>query len=122
MSVIALPGLWNTGGAKGLGYLVTFALFRDISLANTLHAGDQAWVFNHVRHKFRWVAANGVKLEVRRCNEVGKRVVRCYAHTVAVLLELVAERDEGLYIAAASNHLDHNVQGQRPFLFWSVVG
>jgi hypothetical protein len=85
------------------------ALLLDVTGAQALHAGDEARVLHHVRHQLDGVAADGVELEPGVAHELVKDVVRRQPHPVPVLLELVAERDEGLHIAAAADDLDDDV-------------
>lgn len=90
------------------------ALLLDIACAQALYARDQTRVLDHIGHQFGRVAADRVELEAGLAYEVSEGIVRRKAYAVAVALELGAEGDEGLDVAAATDDLDDNIQADAP--------
>lgn len=85
-------------------------LALDVAAPETLQARDQARVADHVGHQLGGVAADGEELEAGVADKLVKDIVRCEAHSVAVFLEFVAERDKGLDVASTADDLDDDVE------------
>lgn len=96
-------------------------LLLDVTGAQALHARDEPRVLHHVRHQVRGIAADGEELQPRRAHKVTEDAMRSDSHPVAVAEELAAEGDKGLDIAAASNHLDDDVEADGSPILLSVV-
>lgn len=102
----------RTGVRLDAGFPAAFQHLRDdctlplnFTSTETLQVWNQAWVLDDEGHELGWVTANGVELQSGRAHEVLEHVVRGQAHAVAVLLQLVAQCDEGLYISPAPDYL-----------------
>lgn len=93
------------------------ALLLDIAGAETLHARDQGWVADHVRHQLGGIATDREEFEAGSSHERGEYIMGGQSYAMAVLLELVAQRDERLYVAAATDDLYDNVELDVELLF-----
>lgn len=98
------------------------ALLLDVAGAEALHARDQRRVAHHVRHQLGGIATDGEELEAGSSHERGKYIVSGQSYTVAVLLKLVAQGDERLYVSAATDDLYDNVELDVELLFcWRSI-
>lgn len=98
------------------------ALLLDVAGAEALHARDQGRVAHHVCHQLGGIATDGEELEAGSSHKRGEYIMGGQSYAMAVLLELVAQRDERLYVAAATDDLYDNVELDVELLFcWRSI-
>lgn len=82
----------------------------NVAAPETLQAGDQSRIADHVRHQLRGIAANREELQACIADEAIEDVVRSEAHSVTVSLKFIAQSYKRLDITPTADYLDDDVQ------------